>query len=292
MVFDMTGSVKRKTLILLGLVMIITMIIAAGLSQLELQPGMPLPSLENSQVVIPPGKQELPVVFPISDVIKVLLALILAGSMLYVIYRMIKGIGWVNARTYILPFIVITLIAGSIFFLIQLLPETQNTLPMETPTPTGAPPVTSPLGPTPTLLFWLVGIVLLICSILLGILIFTPSKQETTIDLVGLEAEKAWQALMTGLDFKDVITKCYRQMSLALKKEQEIERKDFMTTGEFENILEAAGVPHEPIHQLTQLFEAVRYGNWQPNLTDEQKAIHCLQAIMLYSRDAKKTGQD
>ena len=81
---------------------------------------------------------------------------------------------------------------------------------------------------------------------------------------MGLEAEKAWQALITGLDLKDVIVKCYRQMSLALEKEQGIERKDFMTTREFENLLEAAGIPHDPIHQLTQLFEAVRYGNWQP----------------------------
>jgi hypothetical protein len=141
----------------------------------------------------------------------------------------------------------------------------------------------------PAPLLWLVGIVLLISSILLAIWIFTPSRRETTtIGLVGLEAEKAWQSLMTGLDLKDVIIKCYRQMSLALEQEQGIEREDFMTTREFENLLEAAGIPHDPIHQLTQLFEAVRYGNWQPNPVDEQKAIQCFQAIMLSSRDAKK----
>jgi len=135
-----------------------------------------------------------------------------------------------------------------------------------------------------------VGIALLIGSILLGIWVFTPSRRKTTIELVGFEAEKAWQALMTGLDLKDVIIKCYRQMSLAVEKEQGIERKDFMTTREFENLLEAAGIPHDPIHQLTQLFEAVRYGNWQPQLLDEQKAINCLEAIMFYSRETKKTG--
>jgi hypothetical protein len=54
--------------------------------------------------------------------------------------------------------------------------------------------------------------------------------------------------------------------------------------------LEAAGLPHDPIHQLTQLFEAVRYGNWQPHLLDEQKAINCLEDIMFYSRETKKTG--
>ena len=162
---------------------------------------------------------------------------------------------------------------------------------MEMPPPTSTPLVTAPLGPVPTLLFWLVGIGLLVGSILLGIWIFTPpSRRETTIELVGVEAEKAWQALMSGLDLKDVIIKCYRQMSLTLEQEQGIERKDSMTTREFEYLLETAGIPHDPIHQLTQLFEAARYGNWLPNPVDEENAIHSLQAIMAYSREAKKVA--
>jgi hypothetical protein len=285
----MTGSTKQKTLILLGLVMIITVMIAAGLSQLELRPGMPLPSVDHGQVVISPEKQEkLPTIFPVSEVFIVLFALGLAVSILYMIYKTVRGIGWADVRSYIQTIIVITLIAGSIIFLIMLLPKTQSSLLTEPPPPTQVPPVTSPLGPVPTLLFWLVGIALLIGSILLGFWILAPSRRETTIELVGLEAEKARQALITGLDLKDVIIKCYRQMSLAVEKDRGIERKDFMTTREFENLLEATGIPHDPIHQLTQLFEAVRYGNWQPNHMDEQKAIHCLQAIVLYSRDTKK----
>jgi hypothetical protein len=143
----------------------------------------------------------------------------------------------------------------------------------------------------PPLLLWLVGVGLLVTGILIGVWIFTSSpSRATTIDVLGLEAEKARQKLKTGLGLKDVIIKCYRQMSLALAEEQGIERKDFMTTREFENLLEAVGVPHAPVHQLTQLFEAVRYGNWQPNPIDEQKAIHCLEAIVLYSREAKETS--
>jgi len=283
----MTYSTKLKALILLGLVTLITVIIAASLPQLELQPGMPLPSVENSQVVIAPIEEEPLVAISVNEFVKILLALALAGSMLYVIYRMIKGVGWRGLGSYIQPIMIVSLIACIIIFLIMLLPRTQgDALPMELPLPTNAPRVTSPLGPTPVLLFWLVGIGLLVSGILLGIWIFVPSsRQETTIDLVGLEAENALQSLKTGLGLKDVIVKCYRQMSLALEKEQGIERKDSMTTREFENLLEAAGVPHDPIHQLTQLFEAVRYGNWQPNPMDERKAIHCLEAIMLFSRE-------
>ena len=77
-------------------------------------------------------------------------------------------------------------------------------------------------------------------------------------------------------------------MSLALEEGKKLERKEFMTTREFEALLEEEGVPYEPVHQLTRLFEAVRYGNWQPNPTDEQKAINCLEALVLFSHETKK----
>ena len=275
----MTGSTKRKTLILLGLVMIITMITAASQPQLELQPGMPLPRLENNQVMAA----------PVNEFIKFVFILILAGLMLYVMYKLLRGASWSDLTVVIQSILVISLVVGGFLFMIMLLPKSESSIPMELPVPTPEPLVTSPLGPVPPVLFWLVGFGLLITSSLIGFWIFRSGfSRVTTIDLVGIEAEKAWQELITGLGLKDVIVKCYRQMSLALEKEQGIERKEFMTTGEFENLLEAAGVPHDPVHQLTQLFEAVRYGNWQPNPVDEQKAIRCLEAIVLYSREAKE----
>jgi Domain of unknown function (DUF4129) len=284
----MKYGTKRKTLMLLGLVMLVTVIIAASLPQLDLKPGMPLPRLENGQVVLAPIEEEPSVTISVNEFFKVLFALVLAGSMLYLIYKMILGVRWMDLGSFIQPVMVVSLIAGITIFLIMLLPKAQSDLPMELPLPITTPPVTSPLGTVPVALFWLVGIGLFVSSILLGIWIFTPSsRQETTIDLLGLEAENALQSLRTGLDLQDVIIKCYRQMSLALEKEQGIERKDSMTTREFENLLETAGVPHDPIHQLTQLFEAVRYGHWQPNSADEQKAINCLEAIMLFSREKR-----
>ena len=89
----MTGSAKRKTLIMLGLVMIITVMIAASLPQLELQPGMPLPRLENNQVVIAPVEEEVFVAISVSKFIMVFFALILTGSMLYVLYQNDQGHG-------------------------------------------------------------------------------------------------------------------------------------------------------------------------------------------------------
>ena len=150
------------------------------------------------------------------------------------------------------------------------------------------PVVTSPLGSAPPSLLWLVGIGLLIITVLVAMWMFTPVRQAGPLDLLGLEAERARQALISGVDLKDVIINCYRQMSLTMKQDQGIEREEFMTTGEFERVMESAGIPQEPIHLLTRLFEAVRYGHWQPDAVDEQQAIQCLEAIMVHSRNVRE----
>lgn len=287
----MTGRVKQQTLIWLGLVMIITAIIAASLPQLEFRPGMPLPRLENDQVVVAPVEAEPIEFISVNKFALVFFVILVAGSTLYVIYKLLRGADWKSLPAFLGPMLVIGLIVGGLVFLILWLSKSESSMVMELSLPTPEPLVTGPLGPVPPLLLWLVGLGLLATTILIGVWLFTSSRRQATIiDLVGLEAEKAWQKLKTGLDLKDVIIKCYRQMSLTLAEEQGLEREDFMTTREFENLLEAAGVPHAPIHQLTQLFEAVRYGNWQPNPVDEQKAIHCLEAIVLYSRAAKEAN--
>ena len=285
----MIGSAKRNSLILLGLVMMITMMIAASLPQLELQPGMPLPKLENDQVVIPPAEAQPTGTMSVNKFILVLVALLVAGLMLHMLYKLLRGARWKDIASIIEPMLVISLIVSGLIFLIMLLPRSEGSIVMEQSVPSPVPQVRSPLGPVPPLLFWVVGLGLLAAGILMGIWIFvSASSRATAIDIVGLEAEKAWQELIAGVGLKGVIIKCYRQMSLALEKEQGIEREESMTIREFEDLLEAAGFPYDPIHQLTRLFEAVRYGNWQPNPLDEQDAIHCLEAIMLFSRKAKE----
>jgi hypothetical protein len=289
MVIDMTGSIKRKTLVILGLVMVITVIIAASLPQLKLQPGMPLPELENNQVVVGAAGGEPYESIAINRFVMYVFVLFSVVLFLHVLYKLLRGADWKNIRATLRPILSISLIIIFTMFLIMLLPKTPATASEELILPTPAPIVRSPLGPVPPILLWIVGLSLLGIGTLIGIWIFrSTSDQFTTIDLVGLEAEKAWQELKIGVGLKDVIIKCYRQMSLALEKEQGIERKNFMTTGEFEKYLESEGVPREPIQQLTRLFEAARYSDWHPNSADEQNAINSLKAIIAYSRQAKE----
>jgi hypothetical protein len=77
-------------------------------------------------------------------------------------------------------------------------------------------------------------------------------------------------------------------MSLALKKEQGIELEETMTAREFERLLEARGIPPAPVHQLTQLFEAARYGYRLPTPGDEQTAFDCLNAIVQHAQAVRK----
>jgi hypothetical protein len=287
MQFQMTGSAKRRTLILLGLVMVMTMIIAASLPRLEFQAGMPLPRLENGQVVAAPAAKEPFLAISASKFLGIFFGLFLAGSMLYMFYKLlIRGFRWKEVTAVLQQLLFISLIVAGILLLILILPSSGVSDSPAVPVPTAEPPRTAPLGLVPASMLWLVVIGLLAVVMTVGIWILTSaSRRAMPIALVGFEAEKALQALKDGLDLKDVIIKCYRQMSLVLEKKRGIKRKDFMTTGEFENLLEAAGFPNKPIHQLTQLFEAVRYGNRQPNPASEQTAIKCLEAIILYSHD-------
>jgi hypothetical protein len=285
----MIGSTKRKTLIVLGLVTFIVMMIAASLPQLEFQPGMPLPRLQHGQVIAPTNEDEI-VSISVNRFAVVLIAIMLVVATLYLTYKFITGADWKFIGGLLGYMLVICVIFSVLISLTLLSSNSANyNSSLDVPIPAPEPVVTSPLGPVPTPLLWLVGIGLFGISVLVAVWIFA-SRQAKQMDLVGLEAEKAWQALKSGSDLKDVIIRCYLQMSLALNKAQRIERKDFMTTGEFENLLKAVGVPHEPIHQLTRLFDAVRYGNWQPNPADEQKAIQCLESIMLYCRQAREAG--
>ena len=284
----MAAEVKRKALIYLVLALVITTLIGAGLPHLEFQPGMPPPSFENNHLVLPPTKSAPPVGVPISAFLEILFAIILAAFMLILIYRLIEGINWKQLLSDLFSLLWKLLVVFAFLFLVlSLLPKSQGpsyVVPLPTPTPI----VTAPLGPVPPFLIWLVGISLLGAAVLLGIWMIIGSRRASGPETWELEAEKARQALLAGGDLRDVILRCYQQMSQALQQDQEIAREAFMTTGEFERLLAARGVPHAPVHQLTQLFEAVRYGHWQPNPDDEQRALHSLGAILDYSHEAKQ----
>ena len=285
----MAEEVKRKALIFLFLALVVTVLIGAGLPRLKFQPGMPLPSLENGQMVVLPSESAPPVGVSVNSFFVSLILILLAGYLLMQIYRLIKGVNWKKLLAESFPYLFkLLVLLGIIYLVVSRLPKSEALI-YAAPVPVPIPTTTAPLGAVPALLIWLVAVGLIGSAAILGIWMIN-SKRRSALNLWELEAEKARQALLAGQDLKNVILGCYRRMSLALQEEQRIEREDFMTTGEFERLLAGKGVPYEPVHQLTQLFEAVRYGHWQPDPSDERRALHCLDAILAYSHEVKGEG--
>ncbi len=288
----MSERVKRKALLFLLFALIATLLIGSGLSRLVLQPGMPIPFFENGQVVAPPTEAVPLIHIQISDLLVVIFAILLVGFLIYLVYLAIKKGPWKEILSTLATFGLIALVVlGILFIAILLLPKTQTGAAPPVLPPTPAPRLQAPLGPVPPLLLWIVGIALGLAAVALGMGLVRMKSENTPASLLEIEVENARQAILTGLDLKDVILQCYQRMSLALQQEQQIERETYMTTNEFELLLEARGVPHEPIHQLTRLFEAVRYGRWQPGPSDEQKALQALEAILRYSREKGQANE-
>jgi hypothetical protein len=284
----LVDEAKRKSLIFLLMVLILTLMIGVGLPRLRFQPGMPLPSLSNDgQVFAIPSEGAPPVGVKVNTLLFISLLILLGGYLLIQIYRLVKGFNWKKLLSQAFSFLfTLLVIFGVLSLVINLLPESQVEVYAE-PILEPQPAMTAPLGPVPPLLVWLAALGLAGCAVVLGIWLVS-SKRRPAVNLWELEAEKARQAILAGQDLKNVILGCYRRMSLALQEDQMIQREAFMTSKEFERLLTIKGVPHEPVHQLTQLFESVRYGHWQPDPSDERRAIQCLEAILDYSYAARQ----
>ena len=282
----MPDDAKRKRLIFLLLAASLMILIAAALPQLELKPGIPLPKWEGSTRWSSIESQpEVSISF--STFFKALLAIVMILVLLYCVYNFLRGVPWKKIIgpalfTALLALVVIVFLSAVTNVHITSEPFAPEILPPE------IKPAGPPLGPPPAILVWLVWISFGAMILILGI--WASKRRGKNLragDLVELEAERAMQALQQGLDFKNVIVQCYWQMSAALKKERGIELEDAMTAREFEQLLEAKGLPRDPIHQLTQLFEAARYSLRQFTPADEQTAFACLSAIVQFGRERK-----
>lgn len=108
----------------------------------------------------------------------------------------------------------------------------------------------------------------------------TRKKEDEPLRRIEQQAQEAIDLLEAGGDLRDVILRCYLQMIIALRDYRMIDRERDMTPHEFEQLLEKRGLPKEPVRQLTELFEHVRYGAYNPGRDEERAAIASLSAIV------------
>ncbi len=281
----MNDQVKRKALIFLLIAGFLTVLLAAGLPQLKLQPGIPLPA-NTAQGGATPVPDEPTVTFTVSELFKMILAVVLTLGILYLSYLIIRK---ASLKQILLRFLYFALLTAVGCIILILLGDLNfNTKPGGVP---NLPPeVTNfgpPLSPVPSNLMWVVWVVLgaILALLVAWLVTWTLRWRRTPADRLVLEARRALEALKMNQDFKNVILECYWQMSQALRTEQGIVLEETMTAREFERLAEARGIPYSPVHQLTQLFEMVRYGSHPTGPDEERTAVESLQAIVKYSRD-------
>ena len=282
---DMLKKSKRINQLFLVGALVSIILLATSLSNLQLQSGSPFPGSgisEGAAQPVTPLPQLQTYSFPL---LQGLFSLIFLVLMIYVSVRLILLANIKRILQIVLALVILLMI---VYMLPRVTPAQPAYLPVESSVITNPPSFdyfVTPLGQPPLFLTQFVTIGILLGIGLLAIMVIKQRLNTNKIEPELIqEAEQAVNALNAGVDLRNVILRCYMQMARLLQEEQGIERNYTMTVREFERLLANKGLPTVPLHQLTSLFEKVRYGNQQMMDTDEQIAIDSLNEIIRFSR--------
>ena len=133
------------------------------------------------------------------------------------------------------------------------------------------------------------GVALLLTVLVVGIAwsVWRRNRRsQHPLERLAQEAQSALDALWAGGDLRNVVIRCYLEMSRVVSEQRGIQRGPAMTPREFEHYLEEKGLPGEPVRQLTRLFEEVRYGTTLPDENAKHQAVASLTAIAEVCRSA------
>jgi hypothetical protein len=281
---------KRRAFLFLFISLLSVVLLAASLSSLQLQPGAPIPGSAGGQGNAG-GRTHVATMDVYSlPLVQGLFSLIFLVLVLYVPVRLLLGMpvnrifGWV-------------VLLGLLLALVLLLPQVKPVQPL-TPAEEVLPVSPSysdeyqvaPLGEPPPLLIFLVTGAFAAAA---GIAIFALVRQSGKAQPSRLQqaAMQAVDELHAGRDFKDVIIRCYMRMVDVLQQEQGLERAAPLTVREFEAQLQARGIPAVPVHQLTRMFEQVRYGNQPVQDHEKQTGLDALNEIIRFCSPVREQAQ-
>jgi hypothetical protein len=97
---------------------------------------------------------------------------------------------------------------------------------------------------------------------------------------VARSAQTALRRIDAGQNLRDVVLRCYLEMTQAVAEKRHLTRPEHVTPHEFVYSLEGIGLPTEQVRGLTALFESVRYGHKIPGAQERAEAVACLNAIV------------
>ena len=285
----MKKNTKKEILVFLTTISILTLLLSISLSNMVFKKGMPLPIIDHGQGTIYMPDNNISSAVPISKLAKIIFIIITTVGIIIIAYKIIRKINWKDLSS-VFPYILLIILAllTGLLAILFFLPHSRIQSP-ELIIKQPQRQQWSQLGETPAILVLFIAFFLVLLIALLIIVIFKSKKQKNhTPYKIELEATNAINEIQKGKDLKNVIIECYHKMCLALQDEQEIKREESMTVEEFEKRIVVAGAPQKSVHQLTRLFEAVRYGNWEPGSNNKKEAIKCFHDIIRYFSEIRK----
>lgn len=278
-------SNRIRLLIYLGFGAVALVLLAAGMSNLNMQTGQIM--MEPVQTVQAPldDDEEIPPTPVFVEPSNLTSVLVLGGMALFLLFAAIR---WKQIRY---TLIALLLFVGSIIGMIYLY-TIYGDPPQTSDEEEVLPPDIQEIRIDEDLLNnppdWLDSITIIVAIIMAVIvvavvilLIRRPwEKDKGMLDMIAAEAEAALADIRAGVDLRDAVLRCYFEMSQGLNKSMGIVRKEGMTPREFESALTDAGLPVKSVHRLTRLFETVRYGRHEATEGEIREAIDSLEEII------------
>jgi hypothetical protein len=276
-------------LFFLGGAVIALMLLAAGLSGIELRPGQPYlltGLLQLLQAFRGEERREVPGAglgssrVPLTLVVWLLLPILIG-------FLLVSRRAWRDLLKRILSGFVLVI---AFYVVMRALTDAYGLGANPESSANGTAPAT-PAGGLPALPAFVANPpqwAVILVSLLLATLVFGglwllwrhAPRQEDPLTMLAEEAQEALEELRAGGDLKDTVMRCYVEMSGILSSRRGLVRDTSMTPREFEQRLAAAGLRDEHIRELTLLFERVRYGAKHPGEREEHEAMACLTAIV------------
>ena len=286
---DMTQQSRVLVLASLSAAILAVLLLAAGLSKMELQTG----TLFSSNTL-----EELRFLISQFDILQGWLVVLYIVAPIFVLLYFRRRRNLILAEQPIprkrrsLPVIILQAVMWAVAIMIVRSRMAEGSFFLTPPNIGEMPAMTpagAPQGVTANVPDWIsyLSSFVFVFLVLLVVWIVWRRRQASafTLEMVTKEAQFAIDELQAGEDLGDVILKCYYEMARALDQHRSVRRKEGMTPREFEGRLIKLGLPEEPVSQLTRLFESVRYGAKKPGKDAESQAIVCLDEIVKFGRE-------
>jgi len=277
---------RTRTLFLIGAAAVLVLLLAAGLHDVVLRPGLALNldiqwGLPTGIGAGPRQRVDLPGWLPAVAVV----VLVLAGIAI-VVSRSLRRDLMHNLPIYLLLLIGVFMMRDAVIQ--KPLPPVslESLVARPAPQPGDLPATRVPdfVSHPPEWVVTALTLVLIAGVLALAWRMFRRigrmrGKRTALSELVE-EARGVLVDLQAGADLRDTITRCYTEMARLIKAQRGVTREISMTPREFEQHLAASGLGEVHIRRLTRLFERVRYGPHALGLAEEQEAEACLRAIV------------